>query len=144
MKRILTVLVASMMLGLVAGVAPAWATITEPPPGMGTPLQSATQSNEGTNEANQTANSNPTVISGTNTAGGGLPVSGLIGTSSCNSCGGGSGDVNQNSGNVVKSSANNSADQSNNQSNGAGQSQTAGSGASKDGGAEQSADQSNE
>src|SRR3954454_18887076 len=132
------------MLGLVAGVGPAWATITEPPPGMGTPLQTATQSNEATNEANQTANSNPTVISGTNTAGGGLPAPALIGASSCNSCGGGSGDVDQNSGNVVKSSADNSADQSNNQSNGAGQSQTAGSGASKDGGAEQSADQSNE
>src|SRR4051812_43163942 len=132
------------MLGLVAGVGPAWATITEPPPGMGTPLQTATQSNEATNEANQTANSNPTVISGTNTAGGGLPAPTLIGASSCNSCGGGSGDVDQNSGNVVKSSADNSADQSNNQSNGAGQSQTAGSGASKDGGAEQSADQSNE
>jgi hypothetical protein len=148
MKRLLVVLVASAMLGLVAGVGPAWATLTEPPSGTEIPLQSATQSNEGTNTANQTATSAPTVVSGPNVAvangwGGGDT------RSSCNPCGGDGGTTTQNSGNEVDASATNNATQVNDQSNGAGQSQTVGQGggtccSTSSGSAEQSADQSNQ
>ncbi|MEN3313195.1 MAG: hypothetical protein V7645_2524 [Actinomycetota bacterium] len=148
MKRLLVVLVASAMLGLVAGVGPAWATLTEPPSGTEIPLQSATQSNEGTNTANQTATSAPTVVSGPNVAvangwGGGDT------RSSCNPCGGDGGTTTQNSGNEVDASATNNATQVNDQSNGAGQSQTVGQDggtccSTSSGSAEQSADQSNQ
>jgi hypothetical protein len=144
MKRLLIVLVASLVLGLVGGVSPAWAGVPEPPP-TGTPLQSATQSNSGTNDADQTAVSVPIVESGDNIA---LGNGGADGKSSCNPCGGNGGTVEQDSGNDVDSSASNNANQTNDQSNGAGQSQTAGQDESKccsesSGGAEQSAQQSN-
>jgi hypothetical protein len=133
------------MLGLVAGVGPAWATITEPP--TGTPSQSATQSNEGTNDADQTAVSVPIVKSGDNIA---VLNGGGDAKSSCNPCGGGEGGaVSQNSGNDVDSSASNKASQSNDQSNDADQSQTGGQGtssccSSNSDGQEQSAQQSND
>jgi hypothetical protein len=143
MKRLLTVLVVSLVLGLVGGVGPAWADLVPPPSdGAGSPLQSATQSNQGTNTANQSALSAPVVSSGPNIA----IANGLGGgdkKSSCNPCdGGGGGAVTQNSGNNVDASTENTAKQTNNQSNGAGQSQTAGQDG-KSAGAEQSANQSN-
>jgi hypothetical protein len=131
MKRLLIVLVVSLVLGLVGGVGSAWATLVPPPNETGSPLQSATQSNDATNTADQTATSSPTVISDPN-------VAVLNG-----------GDVNQNSGNSVDASATNNATQVNDQSNGAGQSQTVrqdgGSCCSQSSGsAEQTVDQSND
>src|SRR5256885_1190261 len=132
MKRLLIALVASLVLGLVGGVGTAVAgDLLTPPPETATPSQSATQSNDGSNTANQSGTSEPVVISGANVA--------IANGSSCNPCGG-SGTTNQNSGNVVNASNTNSATQTNTQSNGAGQTQTANQGASDP---SQSADQSN-
>src|SRR5438132_10593714 len=132
MKRLLIALVASLVLGLVGGVGTAVAgDLLTPPPETATPSQSATQSNDGSNTANQSGTSEPVVISGANVA--------IANGSSCNPCGG-SGTTNQNSGNVVNASNTNSATQTNTQSNGAGQTQTASQGASDP---SQSADQSN-
>jgi len=135
MKRLLTVLVASLALGLVGGVGNALAGELLPPPpnGTATPSQSATQSNDGTNTADQSGTSAPVVTSGLNLA--------LANGGSCNPCGG-SGTTNQNSGNNVDASNTNTATQTNNQANGAGQTQTVGQGNS--GNASQSAEQSNE
>src|SRR5207237_7228651 len=86
--------------------------------------QSASQSNEGSNNADQRGYSAPIVVSGGNYA---------IANK---------GDVNQNSGNWVDASNHNTADQSNTQSNGAGQSQTvAGKGCCHPGDGPQAADQ---
>ena len=96
--------------------------------GTGDVSQSATQSNSGSNTANQSGTSAPYVTSGGNLAA-------LNG-----------GAVNQNSGNWVDASNHNTATQRNNQSNGLGQSQTvsgAGSGCCGAGDVSQSATQSN-
>ena len=140
MKRLLIVLVTSLVLGLVGGVGTALAGVPAPPQdGAAAPLQSATQSNDGTNTADQSGTSAPVVVSGPNIA----LASGGDGKSSCNPCGdGGSGTVDQNSGNTVSASVANTANQTNTQSNSLGQSQTAGLDG-KSSGAEQSADQSN-
>jgi len=131
MRRLLIVLVSSLVLGLVGGVGTAMAGDLLTPPS-GTPVsQTATQSNDGSNTANQSGTSEPIVASGPNIA--------VANGASCNPCGGG-GTTNQNSGNIVDASNTNSATQSNNQSNGAGQTQTASQGASDP---SQSADQSN-
>jgi hypothetical protein len=131
MKRLFIVLVASLVLGLVGGVGTAMAgDLLTPPPETVTPSQTATQSNDGSNTANQTGTSEPVVISGANVA--------IANGSSCNPCGG-SGTTNQNSGNAVDASNTNSATQTNTQSNGAGQTQTASQGSE----ATQSVDQSN-
>jgi hypothetical protein len=133
MKRLLIALVASLVLGLVGGVGSALAgDLLPPPPETATPSQSATQSNDGSNTANQSGTSEPVVISGANVA--------IANGSSCNPCGG-SGTTNQNSGNAVDASNTNSATQTNTQSNGAGQTQTASQDASP---ASQSAEQSNQ
>jgi hypothetical protein len=133
MRRLLIVLVASLVLGLVGGVGRAWAGDLIPPPSdLGT-VQTATQSNDGSNSANQSATSQPTVVSGPNVA---IANSG----DSCNPCGG-SGSTTQNSGNNVDASTSNNANQTNNQANGAGQTQTVDGGGS--GNTSQSADQSN-
>jgi hypothetical protein len=131
MKRLLIALVASLVLGLVGGVGPALAGDLLAPPPVADTSQTATQSNDGSNTANQSGTSEPVVISGANVA--------IANGSSCNPCGG-SGTTNQNSGNVVNASNTNSATQTNTQSNGAGQTQTASRGASDP---SQSADQSN-
>src|SRR5947209_941277 len=131
MKRLLIALVASLVLGLVGGVGPALAGDLLAPPPVADTSQTATQSNDGSNTANQSGTSEPVVISGANVA--------IANGSSCNPCGG-SGTTNQNSGNVVNASNTNSATQTNTQSNGAGQTQTASQGASDP---NQSADQSN-
>ena len=93
MRRLLIVLVTSFALWLVGGVASAWAAdgLTTPPsvPGVS---QTATQSNEGSNTANQSGTSEPVVVSSPNVA--------VANGSSCNPCGG-SGTTNQNSGNIV-------------------------------------------
>jgi hypothetical protein len=140
MKRLLIVLVTSLVLGLVGGVGTALAGVPAPPQdGAAAPLQSATQSNDGTNTADQSGTSAPVVVSGPNIA----LANGGDGKSSCNPCGdGGSGTVDQNSGNTVDASVANTANQTNTQSNSLGQSQTAGLDG-KSSGAEQSADQSN-
>ena len=132
MKRLFIVLVASLVLGLVGGVSRAWAGDGLLPPPPATTDQSATQSNDGSNTATQTAKSEPTVLSGPNVA--------IANGSSCNPCGG-DGTTTQNSGNNVDSSASNTATQSNTQSNDAGQTQTVGSATSGD--PSQSLDQSN-
>src|SRR5207247_4835913 len=101
------------------GTAMAGALLTRP---SGTTVsQTATQSNDGSNTANQSGTSEPIVVSGPNIA--------VANGSSCNPCGGG-GTTNQNSGNIVDASNTNSATQANNQSNGAGQTQTASQGTS--------------
>src|SRR5262249_19127989 len=91
--------------------------------------QSASQSNEGSNSADQTATSRPIVVSGGNYA--------VLNK----------GDVNQNSGNTVDASSSNTANQQNNQSDALGQSQTVTGGGScchkHRGDVSQSADQSN-
>src|SRR6266480_552206 len=133
MKRLLIALVASLVLGLVGGVGTAVAgDLLAQPPETATPSQSATQSNDGSNTANQSGTSEPVVISGANVA--------IANGSSCNPCGG-SGTTDQNSGNVVNASNTNSATQTNTQSNGAGQTQTVSQGASDP---SQSANQSNQ
>ena len=132
MKRLLIALVASLVLGLVGGVGPALAGDLLAPPPVADTSQTATQSNDGSNTANQSGTSEPVVISGANVA--------IANGSSCNPCGG-SGTTNQNSGNVVNASNTNSATQTNTQSNGAGQTQTVSQGASDP---SQSADQSNQ
>src|SRR5689334_10201858 len=129
MKRLLIVLVASIVLGLVGGVGSAFAGGLLPPAPDTT--QTATQSNSGSNSADQSATSTPTVVSGPNIA--------IANGSSCSPCGG-SGTTTQNSGNNVDASATNTATQSNTQSNGAGQTQTVTGGS---GNTDQSADQSN-
>src|SRR5947199_368523 len=136
MRRLLIVLVSSLVLGLVGGVGTAMAGDLLTPPS-GTPVsQTATQSNDGSNTANQSGTSEPIVASGPNIA--------VANGASCNPCGGG-GTTNQNSGNIVDASNHNSAKQSNTQSNRAGQSQTvAGNGCCSSDGASQSASQSNE
>src|SRR3989442_14552352 len=122
MKRLLIALVASLVLGLVGGVGTAVAgDLLAPPPETATPSQSATQSNDGSNAANQSGTSEPVVISGANVA--------IANGSSCNPCGG-SGTTKQNSGNVVNASKTKSATQTKTQSKGAGQTQTAPQGAS--------------
>src|SRR4051794_12202253 len=85
--------------------------------------QTADQSNYGKNEANQTAESNPTVISGDNTAIGSPDVYKTSGKCDPFSLHDALPNLNQNSGNWVDSSAKNDADQTNTQSNGLGQSQ---------------------
>jgi hypothetical protein len=131
MRRLLIALVASLVLGLVGGVAPAWATLV-PPPSVPDTSQTATQSNDGSNEANQSATSEPVVVSGPNVA--------IANGDSCSPCGG-SGTTTQNSGNNVDASSSNTATQSNNQANQAGQTQAVDGGGSGD--TAQSADQSN-
>jgi hypothetical protein len=135
MKRLLIVLVASLVLGLVGGVGSALASDLLPPPPNGTDTvsQTATQSNDGSNTANQSGVSAPVITSGPN-------IAVANGSSSCDPCGD-SGTTNQNSGNNVDASNTNTATQTNNQANGAGQTQTADQGSS--GSASQSADQSN-
>ena len=130
MRRLLIVLVTSLVLGLVGGVGPAWAGDLLNPPS--DTSQTATQSNDGSNSASQSATSAPVVVSGQNVA--------VANGDSCSPCGG-SGTVTQNSGNTVDASSSNSATQTNNQSNAAGQTQTVNGGSS--GSTEQSADQSN-
>jgi hypothetical protein len=132
MRRMLIVLVTSLVLGLVGGVGPAWAGDLLSPPSATDTSQTATQSNDGSNSASQSATSAPVVVSGPNVA--------LANGNSCSPCGGG-GSVTQNSGNTVDASSSNSATQTNNQSNAAGQTQTVSGGSSGD--TEQSADQSN-
>ena len=133
MKRLLIVLVASLVLGLVGGVGRAWAgdLLTPPTPPSGTtPVQSATQTNSGTNTADQNAVSAPTVVNASPNvaiANGGsdsVTKSSATNTPSCNPCAGQGGNVTQNSGSVVNAPASNKAEQENEQSNGAGQSQT--------------------
>ena len=133
MKRLLIVLVASLVLGLVGGVGRAWAgdLLTPPTPPSGTtPVQSATQTNSGTNTADQNAVSAPTVVNASPNvaiANGGsdsVTKSNATNTPSCNPCAGQGGNVTQNSGSVVNAPASNKAEQENEQSNGAGQSQT--------------------
>src|SRR2546421_449949 len=128
MRRLLIVLVTSIALGLVGGVGTAMAGDLLTPPSEPAVSQTATQSNDGANTANQSGTSEPVVVSGPN-------VAALNG-----------GDVNQNSGNWVDASNHNTANQSNTQQNGAGQSQTvAGNGCcSSSDGASQSASQSND
>jgi len=133
MKRLFIVLVASFVLGLVGGVGPAWAGDLIPSPSDVGTTQTATQSNDGSNSASQSATSQPTVVSGPNVA---IANSG----DSCNPCGDGGGTT-QNSGNTVDASTANNATQTNNQANGAGQTQTVDGGGS--GNTSQSADQSN-
>src|SRR5204862_7391085 len=92
--------------------------------------QSASQSNDGSNSADQSATSAPVVVSGGNYA--------ILNK----------GDVNQNSGNNVDAPSSNTANQSNTQQNGAGQSQAVADGghaccSSHSGNTSQSADQSN-
>src|SRR5918996_529899 len=116
MRRLFIVLVASLVLGLVGGVGNALAGDLLPPPPPVDTTQTATQSNDGSNSALQSATSEPTVVSGPNVA---IANSG----DSCNPCGDGGGTT-QNSGNTVDASSSNNATQTNNQSNGAGQSQT--------------------
>src|SRR5438874_8503327 len=106
MKRLLIALVASLVLGLVGGVGPALAGDLLAPPPVADTSQSATQSNDGSNTANQSGTSEPVVISGANVA--------IANGSSCNPCGG-SGTTDQNSGNVVNASNTNSATQTNTQ-----------------------------
>jgi hypothetical protein len=130
-RHLLVMLVASLVLGLVGGVGPAWAGDLLSPSSQPGTSQTATQSNDGSNSASQSATSEPVVVSGPNVA--------LANGSSC-PCGG-SGSTTQNSGNTVDASATNTATQSNNQSNAAGQTQTVSGGNS--GSTEQSADQSN-
>jgi hypothetical protein len=86
--------------------------------GHGDVSQSADQSNSARNSADQSAYSAPVVVSGPNVA-----VGNGWEHSACDPCGG-SGDVNQNSGNTVFAPASNSATQTNTQSNGLGQTQT--------------------
>src|SRR5437588_9000765 len=133
MKRLLIVLVASFVLGLVGGVGRAWAgdLLTPPTPPSGTtPVQSATQTNSGTNTADQNAVSAPTVVNASPNvaiANGGsdsVAKSNATNPPSCNPCAGQGGNVTQNSGSVVNAPASNKAEQENEQSNGAGQSQT--------------------
>jgi len=131
MKRLLIVLVASLVLGLVGGVGSAYAgDLLQPPPAPDT-SQTATQSNTGSNSADQSATSAPTVVSGPNVA--------IANGSSCSPCGG-SGTTTQNSGNNVDASASNTATQHNTQSNGADQTQAVTGGSDT----RQSADQSND
>jgi hypothetical protein len=118
MRRLLVVLVTSLVLGLAGGVGTALAGTPGQP---GLPLQSATQSNQGTNTANQSGISAPVVVSGPNIA---VANGGLAGKSSCSPCGGSGGTVEQNSGNTVDASVVNKAKQANNQSSDLGQSQT--------------------
>src|SRR5919204_483079 len=137
MRRMLIALVASLVLGLVGGVGNALAGGLLPQPPVDT-TQTATQSNDGSNTANQSATSEPTVVSSPNIA--------IANGSSCSPCGG-SGTTTQNSGNNVDASASNTANQNNTQQNGAGQSQTVAGGnacCSKQSDTSQSADQSNE
>ena len=131
MRRLLVMLVASLVLGLVGGVGPAWAGDLLSPSSQPGTSQTATQSNDGSNSASQSATSEPVVVSGPNVA--------LANGSSCSPCGGSG--TTQNSGNTVDASATNTATQSNNQSNAAGQTQTVSGGNS--GSTDQSADQSN-
>jgi hypothetical protein len=132
MRRLLLMLVASLVLGLVGGVGPAFAGDLLSPSSQPGTSQTATQSNDGSNSASQTATSAPVVVSGPNVA--------LANGSSCSPCGG-SGTTAQNSGNTVNASASNTATQTNDQSNAAGQTQTVSGGHS--GSTDQSADQSN-
>src|SRR5207247_3594897 len=112
---------ASFGAGRVGGAGPGWAGALLP----STPdtSQSATQSNDGSNSASQSATSAPVVVSGPNVA--------VANGGSCSPCGG-SGTVTQNSGNTVDASSSNSATQPNNQSNAAGQTQTVSGGRSSD------------
>src|SRR2546430_16938245 len=121
MKRLLIALVASLVLGLVGGVGPALAGDLLAPPPVADTSQAATQSNDGSNTANQSGTSEPVVISGANVA--------IANGSSCNPCGG-SGTTNQNSGNVVNASNTNSGTPTKTQTNRAGQTQIANQGAS--------------
>jgi clumping factor A len=130
MKRLFIVLVASLVLGLVGGVGNALAGGLLPPPPETT--QTATQSNDGSNSADQSATSQPVVTSGPNIA--------IANGSSCSPCGG-SATTTQNSGNNVDASASNTAKQSNTQANDAGQTQAVGGGSNGD--TSQSLDQSN-
>src|SRR5437899_8193653 len=68
MKRLLIALVASLVLGLVGGVGPALAGDLLAPPPVADTSQTATQSNDGSNTANQSGTSEPVVISGANVA----------------------------------------------------------------------------
>ena len=106
MKRLLVMLVASLTLALAFATGSALAGNVLTRDASGSPIQTATQSNSGSNEAKQSATSIPIVVSGPN-------VAALNG-----------GDVKQNSGNDVDSSASNYAKQSNTQSNDADQSQS--------------------
>ena len=63
MKRLLIALVASLVLGLVGGVGPALAGDLLAPPPVADTSQTATQSNDGSNTANQSGTSEPVVIS---------------------------------------------------------------------------------
>src|SRR5690348_10848411 len=107
MRRLLIALVTSIALGLVGGVSTAYAADGLLPP----TSQSATQSNDASNTADQSATSVPLVASGPN-------VAIANGGSSCNPCGEG-GSTTQNSGNTVNASSSNTATQTNNQSNAA-------------------------
>jgi hypothetical protein len=132
MRRLLIVLVSSLVLGLVGGVGTAMAGDSLTPTPAPTVSQTATQSNDGSNTANQSGTSEPIVVSSPNIA--------VANGSACNPCGG-SGTTNQNSGNIVDASNTNSATQTNDQSGGAGQTQTVSQGASDP---SQWADQSNQ
>jgi len=134
MKRLFLMLVASFALALDGGVGTAAAGDLLTPPGG--PSQSATQSNDGSNTADQSGASNVVVVSDPNIA----IANGGDGKSSCSPCGSDGGAVQQNSGNTVDASTGNTATQTNDQSNEAGQSQTS-KGTSSN--ADQSADQSN-
>src|SRR5689334_18987999 len=92
MRRLLLTLVASLVLGLVGGVGPAFAGDLLSPSSQPGTSQTATQSNDGSNSASQTATSAPVVVSGPNVA--------LANGGSCSPCGGG-GTTTQNSGNTV-------------------------------------------
>jgi hypothetical protein len=133
-KRFFLTLAASFVLALAGGVGTAAAGDLLTPPGG--PTQSATQSNDGSNTADQSGASNVVVVSGPNIA----IANGGDGGSSCNPCGSDGGAVQQNSGNTVDASTSNTAIQTNDQSNQAGQSQTVNGTSSN---ADQSADQSN-
>src|SRR5205823_1763376 len=103
----------------VGGVGRAWAgdLLTPPTPPSGTtPVQSATQTNSGTNTADQNAVSAPTVVNASPNvaiANGGsdsVTKSSATNTPSCNPCAGqGGGNVTQNSGSVVNAPASNKA-----------------------------------
>src|SRR5918992_3750706 len=123
MKRIWIVLVTSLVLGLAGGVESAFANLLPPPKdAVAGTVQSATQSNDATNTANQTATSAPVVENASpNTA----IANGSKGDP-CNPCAPSGGNVTQNSGSTVNAPVTNNATQTNGQSNAAGQSQTAG------------------
>src|SRR5438067_11876294 len=117
MRRLLIALVMSLALWLVGGVASAWAADSlTTPPSVPDVSQTATQTNDGSNTANQSGTSDPAVTSGPNVA--------IANGSSCSPCGG-SGTTEQNSGNTAAAPNHNRATPSNGPSNSAGHTQTA-------------------